>query len=421
MIVYFNLRNILRPIKASRRWGVSLMASVLMTGLLGVSASYGQRLDPELRQSFLADPLTDEPRDPLLPTLEIDRELSPLEIYNLEQGLIQLDRRAQFLLADEDKTAEDVELAFDLWRREARLQRLFGVDAELEALGRIGQFAWDAQQSTDLLLLTARLREILADIQLDETIDEPRLEEVARIAQILRDTQSIGSAYRQLADLAAVRGDQIAYRERLEQLANYHVQWFEYAEAAVVYQQLRSESAERGDQDQLRSDLEQLVYSYQQGEYYAEAIEAQTDLLALYRVQGEVDRESPLEIAIARNYRALGQSEQAIEYYKIAYSTSQRLAQFGHSSTVLQDLGALYQEEGRFEESVSMYNLLIRVEQQSYNHYGIMQAYDHLGQIYRDRGDNDNALVAFRAGLAFAEQLNHRQDYFQSQIEAIDE
>ena len=419
MIVYFlylrqllKLHQLLKGIKSWGAWSLKYSVGIATALLLITQAGYAQRLDPELKASFLADPLSDNPRDPLLPTPAVERDLSPLEILDLEAGLTRLDQEARILLR-----GDDVDEAFERWMREARLQRFFGVDAELEALERISQFAWDAQRSTEVRLLSARVRQLLPTIEEDEA----RLTQIAGISETLRDTTTTAAAYRQLAALAAEQGDGVTQRQRLEQLAAFHLEWFEFPEAATVYEQLLADATARNAVEQQIAYLEEVIYSYQSNESYAQAIQAQTDLLALYRSEGQVEREPALEVAIARNYRALNQPENAIDYYRLAYSTAQRLQQYGYSSTVLQDLGELYTSLNRYEDAVSMYNLLVNVEQQSYNHYGIMDAYDHLGQIYRSQGDKTNARVAFTAGLAFAEALDYRQDYFQEQIETVSE
>ena len=96
--------------------------------------------------------------------------------------------------------------------------------------------------------------------------------------------------------------------------------------------------------------------------------------------------------------------------------TAQSLQLYGHVSTVLKDLGDLYAEQGLTNEALTMYTQLVRAEQQAYNQHGILVAYDRVGQLYLESGDPGIALVAFRAGLAFAESLSYRQPYFTEQV-----
>ncbi|NEP16103.1 MAG: tetratricopeptide repeat protein [Leptolyngbya sp. SIO4C1] len=399
-----------------------------LASLLGVLAAslwlslpvWAQRLDPAVRDSFLSDPLTASPRDPLLPELKVERPLSPLELYALEQELDALNQEAQTLLAAGQPMA-----AFEQWRREVRLRRLLGTEAELAAIERIAPLAWSAQQSVDLQLLALRLRQIwqpqLADkvvLDLDETptaspLGDEQLVRLASVFQTLRDGNAAIAIYQQLVERAGRPTVRLA---RLTQLAGLQQQWFRFAAAAENYQTL---AAAADDAEQQMEFLKQLAYSAQQAEDYAQAIAAQTQLLRRYRQLGLAEQEAPVEIAIAQNYRRLRQFEPALTYYRLAYRTAQQLAQFGYSATVLKELGELYVERGQLNEAITMYNLLVRVEQQSYNYYGVMHAYDQLGQIYRTQGNVANAIAAFEAGLRFAEQLDYQQDYFREQLSAL--
>ncbi|MEM6351999.1 MAG: tetratricopeptide repeat protein [Cyanobacteria bacterium P01_D01_bin.14] len=398
----------MRRLTAAVLTSLALWSAVSLRG----AAVYAQRLDPVLLEQFLADPLADQPRDPALPQPAVERPLSPLELYTLEQTLDALNQQAQALLA-----AGEVGPAFELWRREVRLRRVLGSAAELIAIERVAPLAWNNQRSVDVRLLTQRLREIWAETAAQPEPDEARLERLLTLFTVLRDEEGVIGVTQQLADRAAARGDGTTQRQRLAALGDAYLAWFEFDKAAAVFERLVADVAGQNRPAQEQVLLQQLIYSYQQNSRYAEAIPYQQRLLGLYRGSNLAESEVPLEIAIARNYRALENYPQAVEYYQLAYRTAQQLEQYGYSSEVLQDLGELYRSLDQFDDAITMYNLLVRIEQQSYNHYGILYAYDQLGQIYQTLGDRENALVAFRSGLAFAESLDYRQDYFQTQIE----
>ncbi|MEM9137872.1 MAG: tetratricopeptide repeat protein [Cyanobacteria bacterium P01_F01_bin.42] len=411
------LRSLTRPLV-----GIACLAVAV---LLLPHPSYAQRLDPVVRDGFLNDPLSDSPRDPLLPEPVVERELSPLERYELEQGMLRLDQEAQAALL-----AGDAETAFMNWMRLVRLRRLFGPAAELDAIAYVSQLAWDNQRSIEIQLLTLRLREIWAlaqplaekaDGDSEESgeriqLDETQLIQVASSFQTLRDRDFAIALQQHLVDLAAAQGDEDTRHQRLNDLGAMQLQWFYYAEATELYAQLAANAKADDDPEQQIFFLTQQAYSAQQAEDYASAIPPQLELLALYRELGQSDREPALEIEIARNYRRLNQFEAALTYYRIAYATAQQLEQYGHSGNVLRDLGELYQSLDRLDDALEMYTLLVRVEEQSYNYYGMMHAYDQLGQIYRTQGNQANARQAFETGLRLAQQLDHQQDYFREQI-----
>ncbi|MEO1446552.1 MAG: tetratricopeptide repeat protein, partial [Cyanobacteria bacterium J06635_11] len=126
-----------------------------------------------------------------------------------------------------------------------------------------------------------------------------------------------------------------------------------------------------------------------------------------------------LLVAIAQNYRTLNQPSNAITYYRSAYSVSQRFEQFSISAQVLKDLGILYETLALNDEALGAYNLLVPVEQQAYNNYGIMNAYDSIGQLHRKQGNDFEALQAFEKALVIANRLGIQEDYFIEQIRSV--
>ncbi|MGA7936550.1 MAG: hypothetical protein WCA35_23550, partial [Kovacikia sp.] len=79
----------------------------------------------------------------------------------------------------------------------------------------------------------------------------------------------------------------------------------------------------------------------------------------------------------------------------------------------------LYLANNRLDAALRVYNFLIGVEQQAYNVYGMMDAYDRIGQIYLSRKAYPQALTAFQRGLVLARQLKYKEDYFTTQIQQI--
>jgi tetratricopeptide (TPR) repeat protein len=414
MNVITNLQSTL-PLKVSRVLSSTLLWVGLAAGVWAIPVVVqAQQLDAGVRDAFLADPVDDVERDPLLPSLDVERAFSPLELYDLDQGLDLLDRQAQLLL-----NAGEMDDAFELWLREVRLRRVMGLAEELAALDRVSRLAWEAQRSTEIRLMSLRLREVWQAGVLADSLAESELLQIAQLFETLRDEPSILAVYAQLADRAAQRGDGITQRDYLAKLAEQQLQWFNYDEAAAIYQRLLSDATAREQSVQQINWLRQLIYSYQQNDDYAQAATAQRQLAELYQAQGDVEKLPELLVALGNNYAKLNQSQTAIEYYRSAYSYAQRLQQYSFSSQVLLQLGQLYRDLNELDQAIAMYDLLVRVEGQSYNTYGIMNAYDLLGTVYRDQGDRASALAAFEAGLTQAQQLDHRQDYFQSQIQTV--
>ncbi|MGC1219936.1 MAG: hypothetical protein WA883_20890 [Phormidesmis sp.] len=415
---------------------VSLFNGVWLTAFSSTSA-IAQQVNPLLRQEFLANPLASEPRDPLLPVLGVDREYSPLEKRAIAANLNQLNQEAQVQLA-----AGNPDEAFAIWRREIKLRRVLGTQAELAVIQQVSPVAWGQQRTTDVQLLTLRTREIWDVIRTslgveveDElgdsnpssptnspisgapTADIALLSEIAQTFVTLRDIDSAVDVYQQIIRLSAGRDqDQTAQQIALAEL---HLEWFQFAEAANLYLQLLNQARAQNDAASEQAYLERLVYGYQQADALLNAVRAQTDLLAIYQAQGEAEKLPELLLAIAQNYRALNLPTNAIEYYRVAYSTAQRSGQFSFSARVLQELGALYQAIALTDDALGAYTLLVLVEGQAYNDYGIMNAYDSIGQLQRRQGNALEALKAFEKALVIANRLGLREDYFVDQIESV--
>lgn len=419
-----------------------------------------QQVSPERRNAFLSDPLTAVPRDPLLPVLAVDRAYSPLELSELDRQLDRLNQNAQQLLVNGQP-----EEAFELWLREVRLRRVLGPAEEFVAIRRVAAIAWEQQRAVAVQLLTLRTREIWQTVgaalthfsdeaadadesvadesdadESDETLgqdppeslagnpeqilvagdrasDAALLQSLAQTFAILRDIDSSVEVYQQLISLTVAQSGDATPQQK--ELADLHLDWFQFAAAADVYLALLKEARATGNQAQETDTLQRLVYSYQQADSFTNAVRAQTDLLGIYQAQGDEEKLPGLLVAIAQNYRTLNQPSNAITYYRSAYSVAQRFEQFSISAQVLKDLGLLYETLALNDEALGAYNLLVPVEQQAYNNYGIMNAYDSIGQLHRKQGNDFEALQAFEKALVIANRLGIQEDYFIEQIRSV--
>lgn len=414
-----------------------------------------QQVSPERRNAFLSDPLTAAPRDPLLPVLAVDRAYSPLELSELTRQLNRLNQNAQQLLANGQP-----EEAFELWLREVRLRRVLGPAEEFVAIRRVAAIAWEQQRAVAVQLLTLRTREIWQTVgaalthfsdeaanadesDADESVetlgqdppeslagnpeqilvagdrasDAALLQSLAQTFAILRDIDSSVEVYQQLISLTVAQNGDATPQQK--ELADLHLDWFQFAAAADVYLALLKEARATGNQALETDFLKRLVYSYQQADSLTNAVRAQTDLLGIYQAQGDEEKLPGLLVAIAQNYRTLNQPSNAITYYRSAYSVAQRFEQFSISAQVLKDLGLLYETLALNDEALGAYNLLVPVEQQAYNNYGIMNAYDSIGQLHRKQGNDFEALQAFEKALVIANRLGIQEDYFIEQIRSV--
>ena len=411
-----------------------------------------QPATPKKTDEFPPNPLESTTPDPLLPQTAVPRPLSALERKQLTAALDNLNNQAIATLQQGDRVG-----AFALWYRELRLRRSLGAVEEVKALGRVGDVAWKENLTPDVRWITKRLDAILAQHQLptatmtttSATGDAVPLDPVATplpsntsaTSAVLSSSdragrlavlQALGVAYQQvrlpkpavtiytqIVTDAKQRRDEKQTDEALITLAQVHLTWLDYPNAAVTYQELSSRAKARGDRQNESIYLTRLAYSYEQAKQPAQAITAQQQLVALYETLPDPLSIPALKIKIADNYQLLARTDQAEQYYQSAYQLAQPALQLAYASEALQKLGALYRANDRLDAALKVFDYLVSLEQQSYNLYGMMHAYDQIGQIQRDRKQNQQAVAAFQRGLGLARQLKYRQDYFTAQIQEM--
>ena len=386
------------------------VGAALMALVLGSPTTPAQVLQPEIREAFLADPLTDVPRDPLLPSPPISRSLSPLEEVALTQALDQL-----LVTITELGLAGDTQIARALWMREIRLRRLLGVRAELVAMARAAPTLRDWNATQELQLLSARLTTLVAETHLPLN----QLQEVAVTYTALGNLEAALSLRRTLAETAR---DQAAYSAQLEQIANLYEAGFQFPEAAKVYQELVAIATDQGiTTDQVRF-LQAQIKNQAQAQDPAGALEAQQRLLQLYLRDSTSWPQVPgLQYAMANNQVLLGDLDTASRQYQIAYTNAIGNQQFSLAAATLEHLVRLYEGLGRWTDVDYLYDQLLRVHQTTSNAYGLMDSFDQLGQLYEKRRNPEAALLAYRQGLTLARRLDHRQTYFETQIKRLTE
>lgn len=406
-------------------WPVRLGLLTLGLGLAMVTPPPGigwiapiaqaQPLRPELRDPSLADPLLDTPRDPLLPTPPVPRPLSPLELVELGQALDQLRQEADALSAAGENAA-----AIPLWLREVRLRRLLGVDAELRAMDRLAPRLRDRSATEQLQLLALRLEVIQAELDLDTPADQARLPRVADTYVQLGQVQGAIPIYRQLADQAQAAGDLAGYQTQLETLARLQARQFAFAPAATAYGELVDLAQQQGQTDAEIRYLKAQIHNLEQGQTWPAVLETQQRLLALYTS----DREQwplipPLQHQMGQAYRARGDLDTASRSYQAAYINAIDQGQFNVAAAAIRELADLYKTLARWADVRYLYEQLILVEQQAYSAYGVMDAFDQLGQVYEVTNDPAAAIAAYQEALVLARHLNHRQAYFEQQINRL--
>ncbi len=387
-----------------------------------------------LPDKFPPNPLEITEPDPLIPYDYKDRPLTAQERKQMTAAADRLALRgaAQFQQGDEVG-------AFASWNRELRLRRVAGpLAAEVRALGRVGDVAWRANDLTELRYITLRLDDIWkltrpstdasqSDQQQTQTgvsgsgTDRPQLwQELGLAYQLVRLPKAAAQVYEEILAEARQRDNAYLLEATLISLGQVQMGWFDYAGATKTYQELLARSQARNDVFNEPIYLNQLAYIAEQAKQPEQVIKYQEQLISFYQRTNDPNPIPALTVKIADNYRLLKRLDQAEVNYQLAYQLAQPQLQFAIAGDALRKLGDLYRENNRLEAALRIYSFLVLVEQQAYNTYGVMTAYDQLGQLYTQQKQYPEAIAAFQKGLEIARQLKNREDYFVGQIEKLE-
>ncbi len=359
------------------------------------------------------NPLEPQP-DPLLPSMTVNRPLNPQEKAVLRAAIEQLQRQAETSLQ-----AGDLPTAFDLFNRQLRLRRYLGPQAEVSSLQQVGEVAWRQSEASELRFITLRLQQIEREALAQPQIDEGLLEQIALAYQTVRARNQAIALYQKLLERAKQQQNVARQQKFLTAIAEQYLIWFDYPNAALTYEESARLAEATGDQRSEVTALKKLAYIYQQNKQPEQALSPQQKLVEVYRQQNNFVPIPALKMAIGDSYMLLNRPELAATSYQEAFATARSVQQYGYASDALQKLAMLYRSLNRLEDAVTVYQLLLDVDRQSYNSIGMMNTYDQIGQLYKVQGNKAQALAAFQQGLQLAQQLKYRVDYFNSNIQQV--
>ena len=363
------------------------------------------------------NPLEITTPDPLLPNPPVERALTPVEQVNLREALDQLNEQAAAQLS----AGNSIE-AYKIWYREIRLRRVLGGPLEeVQALGRVGEIAWSQNSKPEVQLITTRLETIQKEAETKKTLDEPLLRALGRAYEQIRVPGQALKVYEQILATERQRNDPAAVETTLKTIAQLHLAWFDYPKAAAAYEELLATAQAKGDRVNQLVYLKELINIYDKSKQPENALRTKQQLVEKYLNEQDFTQIPALKIAIAADYEALNQPEEASQNYQEAYTLAFSSQQFAYASDALLKLGNLYRSHSQPDFALQVYDVLLKVEQQSYNYYGLMNAYDQMGQIHLEQKNYAQALSAFQQGLELAKSLQYQESYFSAQIERVNQ
>ncbi|MFQ4144598.1 hypothetical protein [Chlorogloeopsis sp. ULAP02] len=387
--------------------------------LLCNSVTLAQTEKSQSPDQFPPSPLEINTVDPLLPRNPENQPLSAQQRQQLEAALDKLNQEATAKLQ-----AGDTQGAFNTWNRELRLRRYLGALQEVQALGRVGAIAYQKNDRLEVQYITERIQKIQKQAQSQKPPDLDLLQALGQAYQQVRSPQNAVDVYNQA--LAMFRQQQNAAKEveTLQTIGNLHLDWFDYPKAAASYEQLLKLAVASGDSTSQVTYLQQLAYIYEQAKQPQQAIKIRNQLVQIYQNQNNLTQLPNLKLAIGSDYESLAREnpnllQEAFANYQQAYTTAWQLQQYVRAGEALQKLIALYRSQGQIEEALQASQILIQSQQLASNFYGLMNAYDLMGQIYLERKNYPQALTAFHKGLEVAQQLKYEENHFSEQIKKV--
>ncbi|WP_333211789.1 tetratricopeptide repeat protein [Microcoleus sp. S36b_A4] len=436
------MQNLMFPEKMPNRGNKILRISssvpigcLLFLWLCAGSIASAQTNPPGLDQ-FSPNPLEITTPDPLTPASE---SLSSTQRDELTAALEELNLEAAAKLQAGDGAG-----AFEIWFRELRLRRYLGPAAEIAALSRVGSVAWSNGKNLELQLITKRLQAIQKQVKSQVPLNTELLPAFAAAFQQVRAKGPTVEVYQEILENARQNQDILAQGQILKAIGLIHINWLSYDKAAPVYEELATLIQENRDLFAANSavatsavvagngappqpvtpptevdTLRQLAYVYQQSKQPLKAIAAREKLASVYLNLQNPSAIPPLKIAIASDYQTIGQINLAAQYYQEAYNLAVPIQQYAQASEALDKLALLYRSQKQWEPTLRIYQMQLLLEERAYNFYGLMNAYDNLGQVYQEMKAYDKALESYQKGLDVAKRLGHRQEYFAKKIQKV--
>ncbi len=353
--------------------------------------------------------------DPLLPKLNANRPLTPLQKEKLKSSLDELNLQAETLWKSNDQKA-----AFTIWNREIKLRRFLGLSEEILALSRVGKFAGESNNKFEIKLIKERLQSIY-NSQAKSELNLEFLQSLATAYQNLQLPLETLSMYQQIFKLYEEENNLVKQEETLKIIGDLQIGLLDYEQAALSYEKLLIYAYNRGDNITHLSYLQQLNYLYEQSANTDNSLQVKLRLLNNYEQQKEQDSKKILELqrAIAAHYNSLKQPEQAIKYYQDAYKLAMSLEQLSNASEILQNMAEIYIEYDNLDYALQLYQIRVQIDQKYNNYYEVMNSYDKIGNIYRQLKKYELAVESWQKGLEMAKELKYNEDYFLEQIKQV--
>ncbi|MBE9221380.1 tetratricopeptide repeat protein [Cyanobacterium stanieri LEGE 03274] len=367
--------------------------------------------NPVVAQNRRANPINENVRDELLPRRN---NLTQGEKEALKIALEELNQLAQsqLELGNEDE-------AFDIWYRQIRLTRFLGAREEVELIGEVGAVAWARGRGDDVNFLSERLSVLQRESTTNNLLNPQLLPYFLEAYETLRDVDNSIALRRQLLDDARGEDEEEDIINNLEALGSLYLSKFDYFNAQPIYEELLTFAQENNnflaESNYLRrlSEINGAILRPEN------AVEYKKQLIANYVRNNNLRAVALLEISMGDDYKLLDNPQEAANFYQEAFNTAWAQGQFAIATDALKRLANLYQEYEQLDSALTVYDELIKLQQQAYNYYGLMETYESMGIIYQQQGNINQARIYFSQALQIAQEINYKQDYYQNLLSQL--
>lgn len=340
-----------------------------------------------------------------------ERSLTDLEEVRLKENLTQLNDQASILLT-EGKADE----AFTIWYQELLLSQSLDKIEEIKALARVGKIAWDNNRKEEVRNINQRLETIALET---ESLDRETLKELGLAFEAVKNKEKALNIYQLILTQAKAENDIEAQEKALNTIGELHLNWFDYLNSAQIYEELLQISTNQNNSFNQLIYLNKLAYIYNQSFQPENALKIKQQIAQTYLQNQELEKLARIKIEIGTDYEILENLENASQIYQEAFTLAWGLQQLSIAGDALQKLAQLYYKSGYPDYALQIYQELLKVEQHSYNYYGLMTTYDKMGEIYQEQTNYPQAIFVFQKALEIAQSLQYQQSYFQDKIQNV--
>ena len=393
---------------------VKISFSLILFVFLLFSANNKNFLVLAQEQETQENPLNIETNSDLIP--RINRELSDFERRIVQDKITELDQQAQLKWKIGNQ-----EEAFDLWYEAIRLSKYINIELELKTITKVASVAWENNRNQDLNFLTERLLFLESEQSKDDSRMNPNLLNLfADAYQTLHNIDKSISTNQQILRLARQENDIGKIQNTLDKLGKFYLGKFDYYQALPIYQELLSLAQNN------ENYLQEGIYLRQLAEINGAIVQPENaikykNLLADNYLHNQDLLPIPaLKISIADDYKTMDKPEEASQLYQEAFALAWSLEQYATAGDALKKLGKLYQQYEQSDYALEIYQQLIKIEQQSYNLYGLMNTYEQIGLIYQQKQEYSQARQAFEKALEISHHIKYKEDYFLGKINQLE-